>query len=87
MKFYLVKMLTNMQDQDGSTIAVYEGENADNRAKVAYHNTLATFHNADDVKYAVVEIQDEYGRTLGGDNGYREIVDHRPAPEPEVEGE
>lgn len=78
-KYYLIKLVTNDKDQDGSAIAVYEGENADNRVKVAYHNTLASFHNADDVKYAVVEILDEYGRTLGGDNGYREIVDHRPA--------
>ena len=76
MKLYLVKILTNNKDQDGSSIAVYEGENADNRAKVAYHNTLASFHNADDVKYAVVELLDEYGRVY---NGYIEIVDHRPA--------
>lgn len=89
MKFYLVKLLTNAQGQDGSSITVYEGDDAIDRAKIAYHNTLASFHNASDVLYAVVEILDEYGRVLGGDNGYREIVDHRPAPEPEpeVEGE
>jgi len=75
MKFYLVKLLTNTQDQDGSSIAVYSDLED---AQVAYHNTLASFHNADDVKYAVVEILDEYGRIVGG---YSEIVDHRPEPE------
>ena len=74
MKFYLVTLLTNTQGQDGSTLAMYDV--LDN-AKVAYHNKLATFHNASDVLYAVVEILDEYGRIVGGDNGYTEIVDHR----------
>ena len=54
-------------------------------AAVAYHNTLAAYHNAADVLYAVVQLQDEYGRVLGGENGYREIVDHRPQPEPNEE--
>lgn len=75
MKFYLVKLLTNTQGQDGSSIAVYS---ALENAQVAYHQTLASFHNADDVEYAVVEILDEYGRIVGG---YSEIVDHRPEPE------
>lgn len=77
MKFYLVKLLTNTQGQDASSIAVYSDENA---VKVAYHQMLAPLHNADDVLYAVVQILDEYGRTLGG---YREEVDHRPEPQPE----
>ena len=84
MKFYLVKLLTNIAGQDGSTIAVYEGDDAADRAKVAYPQTLAAYHNADDVLYAVVEILDEYGRILGG---YSEIVDHRPEPEPDTEQE
>lgn len=84
MKFYLVKMVTNAQEQDAPTITVYNGENAFTSAAVAYHNTLAAYHNASDVLYAVVEILDEYGRILGG---YSEIVDHRPQPEPEVVGE
>lgn len=87
MKFTLVKILTNTQGHDGSTLAVYEDEDAkvaENRAIVAYHQILSVYHNADDVLYAVVSILDEYGRTLGGDNGYREIVDHRP-PQPEPE--
>lgn len=75
MKFYLVKMLTNTQGQDGSAISVFTDENA---VKIAYHQMLAPLHNAEDVLYAVVEILDEYGRILGG---YREEVDHRPEPE------
>ena len=81
MKFYLIKLLTNTDGQDGSTLAMYDDLDA---AKVAYHQILAIYHNADDVLYAVVEILDEYGRILGG---YSEIVDHRPEPEPEVEPE
>lgn len=80
MKFCLVKILTNTAGQDGTSIAVYS--NADS-AKVAYHNLLATLHNADDVLYAVVELLDEYGRVLGGYSGYKEEVDHRPQPEPQ----
>ena len=84
MKFYLVKILTNTQGQDGTTIANFDSKDS---AVVSYHNTLASYHNAEDVLYAVVEILDEYGRVLGGDNGYRETVDHRPAPEPQPEEE
>ena len=70
-KYYLVKLLTNDKGQDGSSISVYgELENA----QVAYHQTLASFHNAADVLYAVVEILDGYGRIVGG---YSETVDHR----------
>lgn len=75
MKFYLVKLLTNTQGQDGSSIAVYESRNG---ALVAYHQTLANFHNATDVLYAAVEILNENGVVIQS-----EIVDHRPAPQPE----
>lgn len=71
MKYYLIKELTNTQGQDGSTIAVYDSFDA---AVVAYHNTLASFHNAADVQFAVVQIHDMYGRVVGG---YIETVDHR----------
>lgn len=76
MKYYLVKLLTNTQGQDGSSLAVF---NSLESAQVSYHQTLATYHNASDVLYAVVEILDEYGRIVGGCS---EIVDHRPEPEP-----
>ena len=80
-KYYLIKELTNTQEQDGSTITLYVDLDS---AIVAYHNILASLHNADDVLYAVVMIHDMYGRVVGGDSGYKEIVDHRPTPEPEV---
>ena len=75
-KFYLVKLLTNTKGQDGSSIAKYDTlENA----LVEYHNTLASFHNASDVLYAVVEILNLNGTVIN-----LEIVDHRPEPEPEA---
>lgn len=76
---YLVKMITNTQGQHSQTISRFD---TDTLAKVNYRSQLATLHNASDVLYAVVEILDEYGKEL---NGYREIVDHRPAPEPTEE--
>lgn len=79
MKYYLTKLLTNSQGQDGSTITVYDSKNA---ALVAYHQTLAAFHNAEDVLFAVVEIINEYGNVE-----IMEVVDHKPAPEPEPEPE
>jgi len=79
MKYYVVKLLTNTAGQDGSTIAVYENHDS---ALVHYHQTLASFHNAEDVLYAVVMIVNEIGNTE-----IKEIVNHKPAPEPVVEGE
>lgn len=79
MKYYLVKLLTNTQGQDGSSIDVYSTLES---ALVNYHRTLASFHNAEDVLYAVVEILNENGTVEN-----LEIVDHRPEPEPETEPE
>lgn len=75
MKYYVIKLLTNTQEQDASSISVFEDHDA---ALVHYHQTLATYHNAEDVLYAVVEIQNEYGNVE-----IKEIVNHKPAPEPE----
>ena len=75
MKYYVVKLLTNTEGQDASSVTVYESEKD---ARVAYHNTLAAFHNAEDVLYAIVQIVNEYGNCE-----IMEIVDHKPAPEPE----
>lgn len=83
MRYYLVKLLTNTQGQDGSTVTVYtdsEDKTAKERAYIAYHNTCASFHDAKDVLYAVVEILKE-----NGDSEIKEIVDHRPQPEPTEE--
>ena len=80
-KWYLAKLLTNTAGQDGSSISVYSGDNAENNVLVAYDQTLAAFHNAEDVLFAVVEILNENGYVIQS-----EIVDHRP-PEPEPEPE
>lgn len=77
MKYYLVKLLTNNKGQDGSSLAKYDTLES---ARVSYHNTLAAFHNATDVLYAVVQILNEQGTSIT-----LEIVDHRPEPEPQPE--
>lgn len=79
MKYYVLKLLTNTAGQDASSVAVYSDDankSAHDKAVVAYHQTLATFHNADDVLYAVVMILNEYGNVE-----IKEIVDHKPTPE------
>ena len=75
MKYYVVKLLTNTQGQDAPSVDVYA---TIEQAKVTYHNALAAFINADDVLYAVVMIVNEYGNVE-----IKEIVDHKPEPEPE----
>ena len=75
MKYYVVKLLTNTVGQDAPSILVYTDKTA---ALVAYHNTLSAFHNAADVLYAVVEVMNEVGNIE-----MKEIVDHKPIPEPE----
>lgn len=77
MKYYLLKLLTNAQGQDGSAIAVYESRNA---AIVAFHQTLATYHNAQDVKFAVVQVLNEMGGVE-----LSETVDHNVTEETPTE--
>lgn len=77
--YRLVKMVTNTQGQSSETINPFESENL---AKVNYHTSLATYYNDAGTQYAVVVILDEYGKEL---QGFREIVDKRPAPEPTEE--
>ena len=69
MKYYVVKLLTNTQGQDSSTISVFDSHD---KALVHYHQTLASYHNAADVQYAVVMIVNEFGNTE-----IKEIVDHK----------
>lgn len=78
-RFYLIKLLTNTSDQDGSSLAVFTDYN---EALVSYHQTLATYHNASDVLYAIVKIVNMSGNTMD-----MEIVNHIPEPEPEPEEE
>ena len=76
-KHYLIKLLTNAE---GAVVPSAEVYNTLELAQVAYHNTLASYHNAQDVLYAVVEILNYIGYPV-----VKEIVDHRPEPEPEPE--
>lgn len=76
-RFYLIKLLTNTSDQDGSALAVFTDYN---EALVSYHQILAGYHNASDVLYAIVKIVNMSGNTMD-----MEIVDHRPEPEEETE--
>ena len=73
MKYYVVKLLTNTAGQDAPSVDVFATHDA---ALVSYHQTLAAYHNAEDVLYAVVMIVNKYGNTE-----IKEIVDHTPAPE------
>lgn len=85
MKYYIVKLLTNTAGQDASSVAVFtddENKTAHDKAIVSYHQTLAMFHNADDVLYAIVQLVNEIGNCE-----IMEKVDHKPAPEPEPEPE
>ena len=77
MNYYLVKIVINDKGQDGTSIEVYSNLNG---ASVAYHQTLASFINAQDVRHSGVEILDTYGRVVGN---FREEVNHYPEPEPE----
>ncbi len=79
MKYYLIKLLTNTQGQDGSSIAVFDTLD---KAKISYHQTIATYINAEDVLHAVVKILDYNGNVVMSD-----FVDHTPEPEPEPEPE
>ena len=81
MKYYIVKLLTNTSGQDAPSVTVFtddENKTARDKALVHYHQTLANFHNADDVLYAIVQIVNEIGNCE-----IMEKVDHRPTPEPE----
>lgn len=75
-KHYLTKYLTNTAGQDSSSVAVYSSLES---AQIAYHNLLASLHNAQDVLYAIVKIDDG----VYGNLEAREIVDHRPKPNEE----
>lgn len=79
MKYYIVKLLTNDQGQDGSAITgVYDDKE---QALVAWHNLCAPLHSAQDVLHAVVQIVNSLGNVER-----METIDH-PAPEPEPEVE
>lgn len=74
MKYNILKFVTNTADQYSATVSA-TFEDLD-KAKVNYHQTLASLHNASDVKLACVKMVTEYGYDV---QGYMEIVDHTVA--------
>ena len=74
--FYLVSLVTNQQDQHQPLIEEFTDLE---KAIVRYHNKLAAFHNAEDVKYAIVEILNNDGLLL---TSYKESVSHYIPEEP-----
>lgn len=73
MKYNILKFITNTADQYSASVgATFEDLD---KAKVNYHQTLASLHNASDVKLACVKLVTEYGYDV---QGYMEIVDHTP---------
>jgi hypothetical protein len=80
MKYNIIKLVRNTADQYSATVSA-TFDNLDS-AKVNYHQTLASLHNADDVKVATVKILDEFGHEL---SGFSETVDHTPTEEPTEE--
>lgn len=77
MKYNIEKFITNTQGQYSASVSATFDDF--DKAKVNYHQSLATLHNADDVLTAVVKIVDEFGNPM---DGFREVVDHTPEPEP-----
>lgn len=77
MKYNIIKLVRNTADQYSASVsATFDSLES---AKVNYHQTLATLHNASDIKAATVKIEDEFGHELAG---YTEQVEHAPEPEP-----
>lgn len=63
MKYNLIKLIRNTQDQYVATIDTYsEFKNA----RTNYFSSLAAFSNADDIKVVVVKIEDEFGHEVPG---------------------
>lgn len=82
MKYNIIKLVRNTADQyDAKVSATFDNFDS---AKVNYHQTLATLHNASDVKAATVKIEDEFGHELAG---FSETVDHTPTETEETETE
>jgi len=78
MKYAVIKVVNG-------TYEIYsEGWTDLEKVKVNYFELCQTLHNASDVDTACISIVDE---NLDCVQGYKEFVDHRPAPEPEPEGE
>lgn len=71
MKYNIIKLIRNTADAYSASISA-TFDNLES-AKVNYHQSLATLHNASDIKTATVKIEDEFGHELAG---YTEQVEH-----------
>lgn len=71
MKYNIIKLVRNTADQYSATVSA-TFDNLES-AKVNYHQTCASLHNASDVKTATVKIEDEFGHELAG---YAEQIEH-----------
>lgn len=71
MKYNIIKLVRNTADAYSATVSA-TFDNLES-AKVNYHQSLATLHNASDIKAATVKIEDEFGHELAG---YTEQVEH-----------
>lgn len=67
---YLLKLVVNQENQHAPSVEYKEDPTS---AKVAYHNTLAAYHNAPDVKFAVVALVSDNGLQL---KEFTEVVEH-----------
>jgi hypothetical protein len=71
MKYNIIKLIRNTADAYSASVsATFDDLES---AKINYHQTCASLHNADDVKTATVKIEDEFGHEL---NGYTEQIGH-----------
>lgn len=80
--YNVIDFITNTSGQYAANIVSTYNNLSD--AKVQYHNLCAALENADDVRYATVEIVNEYGNRVAD---FYEIIDHRVAAEPEPQEE
>ena len=75
MKYNVIKFVRNTADQYTASVSATFDDLE--KAYVHYHQTLANLHNASDVKFATVKIEDEFGHEMTGYNGYMEDVNHK----------
>lgn len=76
MKYNVIMFITNSEGQYSASVsAIFDDLE---KAYTNYHQTLASLHNASDVLYATVKIENAYGRELPG---YSETIDHSATDE------
>lgn len=71
MIYNIIKLIRNTADAYSASVSA-TFDNLES-AKVNYHQTCASLHNASDVKTATVKIEDEFGHEL---TAYIEQIEH-----------